>query len=80
MPAARPSGEALTGALERLVAAGLGRREAVLAVEVLLGVARREAYQAALALGPLDEGHPGPDPELRAGWPVRYGSCPDAST
>ncbi len=60
VPAARPSGEALTGALERLIAAGLGRREAVLAVEVLLGVARREAYQAALALGPLEKATPGP--------------------
>ena len=58
--AARPSGEALTGALERLIAAGLARREAVLAAEVLLGVARREAYRAALALGPLEKPAPAP--------------------
>jgi len=58
--AARPSGEALTGALERLIAAGLARREAVLAAEVLLGVARREAYRAALALGSLEKPAPAP--------------------
>ena len=37
-------------AIGRLVAAGIGLREATSAVEILLGVAHRDAYEAALAI------------------------------
>ncbi len=50
--------EDLRGALARLLDAGLSRRDAVLAAEILLGAAHRDAYAASLdAMGA--EGSPG---------------------
>ena len=46
----RGTGAEARAAIGRLVAAGIGLREATSAVEILLGVAHRDAYEAALAI------------------------------
>jgi 16S rRNA (cytidine1402-2'-O)-methyltransferase len=51
-PSGAPADHAeLSAAISRLTDAGLSRRDAVSAVEILLGAGHREAYDAALALG-----------------------------
>jgi 16S rRNA (cytidine1402-2'-O)-methyltransferase len=48
-------GGELREALERLRTAGLGRRDSVSAIEILLGAPHREVYQMALEMGELKE-------------------------
>jgi 16S rRNA (cytidine1402-2'-O)-methyltransferase len=49
-PAEEGAGEPLAPLLEQLYAAGLARREAIAALEILRGVGHRQAYDAALAV------------------------------
>jgi 16S rRNA (cytidine1402-2'-O)-methyltransferase len=49
-PLVADSAASMTPLFEKLYAAGLGRRDAVAAVEVLLDVAHRDAYAAALTV------------------------------
>jgi 16S rRNA (cytidine1402-2'-O)-methyltransferase len=52
--------EPLAPLFAQLYAAGLGRRDAVAAVEILRGVAHRQAYEAALSVGVATDEVPSP--------------------
>jgi hypothetical protein len=59
-PDAKGSQEPLTPLFEQLYAAGLARRDAIAAVEILRGVGHRQAYDAALAVPLSPEVVPAP--------------------